>query len=133
MIILNSAFSRHLDPHQKVTSLEKSISLLGYAWSLWTEDKPFELMDQIPLASCNSSEVLKCITVGLLCVQGDPDDRPTMTNVVMMLGGDIVTLPTPKEPAFITRREHVISSSSSSSKPDTLTNNMVTITEFEGR
>nr|GEV19574.1 G-type lectin S-receptor-like serine/threonine-protein kinase At4g03230 [Tanacetum cinerariifolium] len=112
---------------------QKSISLLGYVWSLWTEDKPFELMDQIPIASCNSSEVLKCITVGLLCVQGDPDDRPTMTNVVLMLGGDIVTLPTPKEPAFITRRDHVISSSSSSSKPDTLTNNMLTITEFEGR
>ncbi|GJS54434.1 G-type lectin S-receptor-like serine/threonine-protein kinase [Tanacetum coccineum] len=48
---------------------QKSMSIRLY--------KPLELMDQIPIASCNSSEVLKCITVGLLCVQGDPDDRPT--------------------------------------------------------
>ncbi|KAI3803877.1 hypothetical protein L1987_32041 [Smallanthus sonchifolius] len=112
---------------------QKSISLLGHAWSLWIEDKPFELLDQILMKSCNSSEVLKCVMIGLLCVQGDPDDRPTMTNVVMMLGGDMATLPNPKEPAFIPRRDHAISSSSSSSKQDTQTKNMSMITEVAGR
>ncbi|KAK9065158.1 hypothetical protein SSX86_016541 [Deinandra increscens subsp. villosa] len=110
---------------------QKSISLLGHAWSLWTEDRPFDLLDHILQKSYGSSEVLKCIIVGLLCVQGDPDDRPTMTNVVMMLGGDMATLPTPKEPAFISRREQAISSSSSSSKQDTQTKNMLTISEPE--
>ncbi|KAI3774501.1 hypothetical protein L1987_49059 [Smallanthus sonchifolius] len=109
------------------------VVLLEIAWSLWIEDKPFELLDQILMKSCNSSEVLKCIIIRLLCVQGDPDERPTMTNVVMMLGGDMATLPNPKEPAFIPRRDHAISSSSSSSKQDTQTKNMLPITEVAGR
>ncbi|KAI3774499.1 hypothetical protein L1987_49057 [Smallanthus sonchifolius] len=112
---------------------QKTISLLGHAWSLWIEGKPFELLDQILMESYNSNEVLKCINVGLLCVQGDPDDRPTMTNAIMMLGGDMATLPNPKEPAFIPRRDQAISSSSSSSKPDSQTKIMLTITEVAGR
>ncbi|XP_042753376.1 G-type lectin S-receptor-like serine/threonine-protein kinase At4g03230 isoform X4 [Lactuca sativa] len=111
----------------------RSISLLGHAWNLWKEDKPFELMDQILMESCKSSEVLKCIIVGLLCVQGDLDDRPNMTNVILMLSGDIVTLPSPKEPAFIPGRDYVISSSSSSSKTNTQSKNMLTITKLDGR
>ncbi|CAI9299354.1 unnamed protein product [Lactuca saligna] len=112
---------------------QRSLSLLGHAWNLWREDKPFELMDKVLIESCNSSEVLKCINIGLLCVQGDPDDRPTMTKVVLMLGGDIVTLPTPKEPAFIARKENATSSSSSSYKTDTQSKNMLTITKLDGR
>ncbi|KAK9065186.1 hypothetical protein SSX86_016569 [Deinandra increscens subsp. villosa] len=112
---------------------QKSIRLLGHAWNLWTEDRPFELLDHTLRESCNSNEVLKCITVGLLCVQGDPNDRPTMTNVVMMLGGDMANIPAPKEPAFISTRDQVNSSFSSSSKLDTQTKNMLTITEVAWR
>ncbi|KAM0009262.1 putative protein kinase RLK-Pelle-DLSV family [Helianthus debilis subsp. tardiflorus] len=101
---------------------QKSTSLLGHAWNLWIEDRPFELLDQILVNSCDSSEVLKCINVGLLCVQGDPDDRPTMTNAVMMLGGDMAMLPNPKEPAVIPRRDHDVSSK-----------NTLTITDVAGR
>ncbi|KAI3736240.1 hypothetical protein L6452_15778 [Arctium lappa] len=112
---------------------QQTINLLGYTWSLWKEDRPFELMDQKLVESSNSSEVLKCIIVGLLCVQEDPGDRPTMTNVVLMLAGDIASLPTPKQPAFVARRT-MSSSSSSSYKPDqTQTNNSLTITLQEGR
>lgn len=94
---------------------------------------PFELMDQRLLESSKSSEVLKCIIIGLLCVQEDPGDRPTMTNVVLMLSGDIASLPTPKQPAFVTRKT-MSSSSSSSYKPDqTETNNALTVTLQEGR
>ena len=100
---------------------------------MWKEDRPFEFMDQKLVESSNSSEVLKCITVGLLCVQEDPGDRPTMTNVVVMLAGDISSLPTPKQPAFVARRP-MSSSSSSSYKPDqTQTNNNLTITLQDGR
>ncbi|KAJ0883913.1 putative protein kinase RLK-Pelle-DLSV family [Helianthus annuus] len=112
---------------------QKRISLLWHAWSLWMEDRPFELLDQTLMKSCNSSEVLKCICVGLMCVQGNPDDRPTMTNVVMMLGSDMATLPTPKEPVVIPSRDHATSSSSSLSKPDTQTTNMLTNTAVAGR
>nr|XP_043626010.1 G-type lectin S-receptor-like serine/threonine-protein kinase At4g03230 [Erigeron canadensis] len=115
------------------SQFEQNLSLLGYAWNLWKENMPFELMDQRILESCNSREVLKCIIVGLLCVQEDPGDRPTMTNVVLMLASDIASLPDPKQPAFITRKT-MSSSSSSSYKPDqTQTRNTLTVTLQEGR
>jgi hypothetical protein len=50
-----------------------------------------------------SSEVLRCIHIGLLCVQHDPSDRPTMTSVLVMLTNDN-TLPQPKEPIFLTEK-----------------------------
>ncbi|KAI7736925.1 hypothetical protein M8C21_003309 [Ambrosia artemisiifolia] len=106
----------------------QNINLIGYAWNLWKEDKPSEFMDQRLLASNNSIEVLKCIIIGLLCVQEDPRDRPSMTNVVLMLASDITSLPNPKQPAFVARRT-ISSSSSSSYKPD----QTMTMTLPEGR
>ena len=90
-------------------------------------------MDEILIESCISSEVLKCINIGLLCIQAEPDDRPTMTKVILMLGGDIITLPTPMEPAFITKRDNATSTSSTTSKTDTQSKNMLTITKLDGR
>ncbi|KAI7736929.1 hypothetical protein M8C21_026130 [Ambrosia artemisiifolia] len=109
--------------------LRQNLSLLGYAWNLWKENTPFEFMDQRLLESSNYIEVLKCIIVGLLCVQEDPGDRPSMTNVVLMLAGDITSLPNPKQPAFVARKTMSSSSSSSSYKQD-LT---LTMTLPEGR
>ncbi|KAD4981827.1 hypothetical protein E3N88_18498 [Mikania micrantha] len=105
---------------------QQNLSLLAHAWNLWKEDMPSELMDQRLLQSGISIEVLKCIIVGLLCVQEDPGDRPNMTNVVLMLAGDISTLPNPKQPAFVSR--NTMSSSSSSYKPEE-----ITVTLLEGR
>ncbi|XP_031280581.1 G-type lectin S-receptor-like serine/threonine-protein kinase At4g03230 [Pistacia vera] len=96
---------------------EEALSLLGYAWRLWREDKALDIMDQKLSPSFNKIEVLKCINVGLLCVQEDPNDRPTMSNVVIMLGSETATLATPKQPAFIIRRGPS-TSASSSSKPN---------------
>ncbi|KAL7213446.1 hypothetical protein ACSBR2_016049 [Camellia fascicularis] len=55
--------------------------------------------------SCVVNEVLKCIHIGLLCVQEDAADRPTMSFVVVMLGSDAVILPQPKQPAFSVGRQ----------------------------
>ena len=57
-------------------------------------------MDPIIEKSCVSSEVLKCMHIGLLCVQEDAADRPTMSSVVHMLASDNVTVPSPTRPAF---------------------------------
>ncbi|GJV44863.1 G-type lectin S-receptor-like serine/threonine-protein kinase [Tanacetum coccineum] len=83
---------------------DHAISLLNYAWQLWKEGRPLDLMEHVLLESYNSDEVLKCIIVGLLCVQEDPDDRPNMSTVVTMLTSDIATLPEPKQPAFLVRK-----------------------------
>ncbi|CAH1433666.1 unnamed protein product [Lactuca virosa] len=80
---------------------DQAISLLNYAWHLWKEGSPLDLMERVLTESYNADEVLKCLLIGLLCVQEDPDDRPTMSNVVTMLTSDIATLPEPKQPAFL--------------------------------
>ena len=48
--------------------------------------------------------MLRSIHVGLLCVQENPEDRPNMSNVVLMLRDDD-TLPQPKQPGFFTERD----------------------------
>lgn len=47
----------------------------------------------------NTSEVVRCIQVGLLCVQQRPEDRPDMSTVVLMLNGEKL-LPEPNQPGF---------------------------------
>ncbi|PRQ31518.1 putative protein kinase RLK-Pelle-DLSV family [Rosa chinensis] len=52
-------------------------------------------------------EVLRCIQVGLSCVQKLPKDRPEMSSVLPMLSNEGVALPQPKEPGFFTERSSV--------------------------
>ena len=91
-----------------------SVSIGLQAWKLWRENKALDLMDASLSETCNTSEFLRCINVGLLCVQEDPGDRPTMSNVVFMLGTEAASLPNPKQPAFFVRKS--LSSTGSSSK-----------------
>ncbi|CAJ1977956.1 unnamed protein product [Sphenostylis stenocarpa] len=70
------------------------------AWRIWCEGKCLELMDPILEKSFKASEVEKCIHIALLCVQENATDRPTMSDVVVMLGSDKMDLPKAKHPAF---------------------------------
>ncbi|XP_075666233.1 cysteine-rich receptor-like protein kinase 25 isoform X1 [Castanea sativa] len=79
---------------------EHSQTLLAYAWRLWCEDKVLEFVDNFMMESCSTSEIVKCIHIGLLCVEESPQDRPTMSTVVVMLGSESIALPEPKHPAF---------------------------------
>ncbi|OWM78595.1 hypothetical protein CDL15_Pgr002766 [Punica granatum] len=111
---------------------EQEMSLLGYAWLLWKEEKALDLMDTALCKSCNVNEFLKCVNIGLLCVQEDPNDRPKMSNVLFMLGSEIATLPSPKKPAFVVRR-CPSSRASLSSKLETCSHNDLTVTLKNGR
>nr|DAD20613.1 TPA_asm: hypothetical protein HUJ06_022076 [Nelumbo nucifera] len=75
-------------------------SLLAYVWRLWREGKELESMDPLLTESCCKIEFERCIQVGLLCVQEDPMDRPTMSSVVVMLRSETVSLQEPQQPAF---------------------------------
>ncbi|XP_058194666.1 cysteine-rich receptor-like protein kinase 10 isoform X2 [Rhododendron vialii] len=78
--------------------------LLSYAWKCWIEGHGANLID--PTLSTNSSsicEIMRCIHIGLLCVQENIADRPTMASVVMMVKSSSLTLPMPSEPAFFIR------------------------------
>ncbi|KAH9782630.1 retrovirus-related pol polyprotein from transposon RE1 [Citrus sinensis] len=74
---------------------EQGQSLLTYTWKLWCEGNAQGLKQSFIL-----EELLKRIHIGLLCVQEDPADRPTMSLVVVMLATDTITLPQPTQPAF---------------------------------
>ena len=78
---------------------------LYQAWQLWNEGKVLELIDPVILhESCPPSEILRCIHVGLLCVQDHALDRPTMMDVVSMLSNEALQLSPPKQPAFFINR-----------------------------
>jgi len=59
-----------------------------------------ELLDGCPAAGRRPQEVLRCVHVGLLCVQEDPQLRPGMASVVVMLNSRSITLPAPDAPAY---------------------------------
>ena len=76
-------------------------------------------------------EVLRCVHVGLLCVQQSSEDRPSMAAVAVMLGGE-GSLPQPKQPAFFTESSPV-GADSSCSKQGAFSGFETDITEVEGR
>ncbi|KAF7150714.1 hypothetical protein RHSIM_Rhsim02G0112900 [Rhododendron simsii] len=110
---------------------DHSLTLLRHVWKLWIEGKVLVLLneqiDDFPIP-----EALKCIQVGLLCVQHHPEDRPTMSSVLLALDSEIATLPQPKEPGFYAQR------SSNETEPplsgnQITTSNELTLTVPSGR
>ncbi|XP_010646911.2 G-type lectin S-receptor-like serine/threonine-protein kinase RKS1 [Vitis vinifera] len=82
-----------------------SMSLIGNVWNLWEEDKALDLIDPSLEKSYPADEVLRCIQIGLLCVQESITDRPTMLTIIFMLGNNSA-LSFPKRPAFISKTTH---------------------------
>ncbi|KAG2712333.1 hypothetical protein I3760_04G119800 [Carya illinoinensis] len=99
---------------------EEAMSLIAYAWRLWAENKVLDLMDQNLHESCDVDQLVKCVNIAFLCVQEDPSDRPTISNIVTMLDSETAIVPTPKQPAFILTRG-IFSTISSSSRLETHT------------
>ncbi|GMN49786.1 hypothetical protein TIFTF001_018957 [Ficus carica] len=77
--------------------------LLSFAWELWREGTLLELLDPTIRSSFSRNEAMRCIHMGLLCVQENPALRPTMATIVMMLNRYWVTLPAPQQPALLHR------------------------------
>ncbi|XXG69302.1 hypothetical protein AAC387_Pa06g2207 [Persea americana] len=75
-------------------------NLLSYAWKHWNEGTSSEIIDQSIAYSHSINEILRCLHMGLLCVQNDATQRPTMSSVVLMLNSYSVTFPVPSPPAF---------------------------------
>ncbi|CAL5403518.1 unnamed protein product [Camellia sinensis] len=107
------------------------LNLLGHAWILYKEDRSMELIDESLRDSCDLFEVLRSIHVGLLCVQQHPEDRPSMSTVVLMLGSEGV-LPRPKQPGFFTER-NLLEADCSSSKGTINSVNEMTISMLHAR
>ncbi|KAF3775901.1 Inactive protein kinase [Nymphaea thermarum] len=55
------------------------------AWRLWMENKALQVVDPTLDGTCDINEILRCIHIGLLCVQEEASSRPKMSKVVPML------------------------------------------------
>lgn len=113
--------------------------LLSYVWKNWKDRTPLNIMDPTFAESYSRNEVIQCIHIGLLCVQEDVNERPTMASVVLMLNSYSITIPAPQQPAFFLRSRSEmlpitgLESDQSTSKSMPLSINEVSITEMEPR
>ncbi|XP_022720557.1 putative receptor-like protein kinase At4g00960 isoform X2 [Durio zibethinus] len=73
--------------------------LLSFAWRNWKNGTVMDLVDP-SLRDGSRTELMRCIHIGLLCVQENAAARPNMASVVLMLTSYSVTLPLPSQPAF---------------------------------
>ena len=110
-------------------------------WRNWKEGKGLEIVDPVVKDSSPSSssnfqphEILRCIQIGLLCVQERAQDRPMMSSVVLMLGSETTTIPQPKTPGFcVGIRRQTDSSSSNQREDESCTVNEITVSVLEAR
>jgi len=83
-----------------------AVNLLSDVWNCWTKGTVSQMVDQHQsLDGYFLRQALRCIHIGLLCVQPDPDDRPRISSVVFMLTRGNMELPPPAQPAFYFGRE----------------------------
>ncbi|KAL5841913.1 hypothetical protein ACOSQ3_012516 [Xanthoceras sorbifolium] len=112
--------------------------LLTYAWKNWKGGTALNLIDPT-LSVGSSSDIVRCIHIGLLCVQENVASRPTMASVVLMLTSSSLALPLPSKPAFYIRttkqpdssQSTMSDQSTSSSVPFSM--NDVSITQLDPR
>ncbi|KAK4286017.1 hypothetical protein QN277_002634 [Acacia crassicarpa] len=107
-----------------------SHNLIGHAWRLWKEGRPLELIDPCLDDLFDLSEAMRCIHISLLCLQQHPEDRPSMSNVVVMLSSESV-LPDPTEPAYIIEKK--FPETDSSGKHQFSSTNEITVTMLQPR
>ncbi|WVZ66189.1 hypothetical protein U9M48_015448 [Paspalum notatum var. saurae] len=113
--------------------------LLSSVWERWTLGTIVEIMDPSVISHSNVDQMLKCIHIGLLCVQHNPADRPMMSTVNAMLSRSTAPRQAPSRPAFCFLRSGVNSEMdrgrgiSHSTSRAAVSENEVTVTELEAR
>ncbi|CAJ1977299.1 unnamed protein product [Sphenostylis stenocarpa] len=87
---------------QKISSVqhgENTGDLRSLAWRSWREGRARDIVDPT-LNNGSESEIMRCIHIGLLCVQDNVGARPSMASVVLMLSSHSFSLAVPMAPAF---------------------------------
>ncbi|RDX71320.1 G-type lectin S-receptor-like serine/threonine-protein kinase, partial [Mucuna pruriens] len=80
---------------------EESLTLIGFAWKSWNNNNITSLVDPQIYDPRFYKDMLRCVHIGLMCVQELVRDRPIMATVISMLHSEIVDIPPPKQPAFV--------------------------------
>jgi hypothetical protein len=97
-----------------------------------------EITDPALRSLAPRDQMMRCIQIGLLCVQDNPMDRPMMSMVNVMLSSNTVTLNAPSKPMYVfcIRKDGVSSDmyrASQSARRSPMSLNEVSITELEPR
>ncbi|XP_058223242.1 uncharacterized protein LOC131332952 [Rhododendron vialii] len=116
---------------------DNSMTLIGHAWDLWREGKALDIVDSLLLGdgheSFLASQMLRCIHIGLLCVEESATDRPTMSDVDFMLCNETALLPPLKQPAFVMNSVTSGPDSSSTTNGAAPSLNDVTVSSIKAR
>ncbi|PKA52387.1 Cysteine-rich repeat secretory protein 38 [Apostasia shenzhenica] len=73
---------------------------LNMVWRNWDQRTTLRVVDQCLGDEYDAKEVLRCIHIGLLCVQKESSQRPSMASVMLMLSSYSFMLPAPLMPGF---------------------------------
>ncbi|GKD03958.1 putative receptor-like protein kinase, partial [Tanacetum coccineum] len=75
-------------------------NLLSFAWKRWQNGTTPEMIDPTLKTGSTGSlhNIIRSIHIGLLCVQENVNDRPTMGSIVNMLNSLSIVLPQPSRP-----------------------------------
>ncbi|XP_066400145.1 cysteine-rich receptor-like protein kinase 6 isoform X2 [Miscanthus floridulus] len=121
-------------------NIEKSVDLLSLVWEHWTMGTIVEVMDPSLRGKAPTQQMMKCVHIGLLCVQDNPVDRPMMSTVNVMLSGNTFSLQAPLKPVFFIPNSAVYSESYPTASQSTanvtsgaISPNEVSVTELEPR
>ncbi|EEC83073.1 hypothetical protein OsI_28196 [Oryza sativa Indica Group] len=80
---------------------EDKIYLFEWAWTLYEKGQALGIVDP-KLKEFNEKEALRVICAALLCTQGSPHQRPSMSRVMAILAGDIEVTEVVTKPSYIT-------------------------------
>ncbi|KAF8052888.1 hypothetical protein N665_1494s0003 [Sinapis alba] len=116
----------------------RDLNLLGFVWRNWKEGHGKNIIDPIikesSLSTFQTHEILRCIQIGLLCVQERAEDRPVMSSVMVMLGSETTAIPQPKRPGYCLGRNLLeTESSSNTQREDKWTVNQITHSVIDAR
>ncbi|XP_040370666.1 cysteine-rich receptor-like protein kinase 26 [Rosa chinensis] len=74
--------------------------LVSFAWRNWREGTASNLIDSTLMPAVSNTDIMRCIHIGLLCLQESMADRPTVTSVIQMLTCESPGLPKPSQPTL---------------------------------
>jgi hypothetical protein len=104
--------------------------MLFQVWRQWKDQTPLSILDPDIKEDYSNIEVIKCIQIGLLCVQNDSEARSSMVTVASYLSSNSIELPIPQEPAFLLHGRTYSSSTQSANSSALLSINEMTTSTF---
>ena len=97
------------------------------AYKQYKKGKSLEVIDPRLASSAIPDQVVMCVQIGLLCTQSDPQLRPTMRRVVVMLSKKPGTIEEPTGPGYPASRYR------RAQRPATSSSSTRTSSEFSSR